>query len=153
MSKKIPPTKNDIKVLVFGTFDLLHPGHKFFLQQAKQLGHQLIVVLTRTRVATKQKGEPISQSERRRLAEIKKLKFIEKVYLGQKNIDHKYFLVKKIKPDIICLGYDQPESVKKITRKLRDLGLNTNVIRLKSFFPTRYKSSILRKKHLAPGLL
>ena len=35
------------KVLVFGTFDGLHEGHKDFLRQAKQYGDHLTVVVGR----------------------------------------------------------------------------------------------------------
>ena len=140
------------KVLVFGAFDLLHPGHKFFLRRAKEFGRQLIVVVTRDHTAAKQKGRRPTQSSQTRIAALKKIKFINKIILGQASLDHKYALVKKIKPDIICLGYDQLNSVKKITTDLRRLGLNTNVIRLKSFFSRRYKSSILRQKLTAKRL-
>ena len=35
------------KVLTFGSFDLIHPGHHYFLNKAKELGDELIVVLSR----------------------------------------------------------------------------------------------------------
>jgi len=35
------------KVMVFGTFDIFHPGHRSFLNQAKKYGNYLIVVVAR----------------------------------------------------------------------------------------------------------
>jgi FAD synthetase len=34
-----------MKVMIFGTFDLLHEGHQFFIREAKKVGGQLIIVL------------------------------------------------------------------------------------------------------------
>ena len=34
-------------VMTFGTFDLAHPGHIFYLNEAKKLGDKLITVIAR----------------------------------------------------------------------------------------------------------
>ncbi|HLC71304.1 MAG TPA: adenylyltransferase/cytidyltransferase family protein, partial [Candidatus Nanoarchaeia archaeon] len=34
-------------VMCFGTFDILHPGHLHYLQQAKKYGDYLMVVIAR----------------------------------------------------------------------------------------------------------
>jgi FAD synthetase len=34
-----------MNVLVFGVFDMLHPGHIYFLEQAQKLGDQLHICL------------------------------------------------------------------------------------------------------------
>ena len=46
-----------IKVLVFGTFDIIHPGHVFFLNQAKKLGDFLCVVVSRDETVNELKRE------------------------------------------------------------------------------------------------
>ena len=35
-----------VKVMATGVFDILHLGHLYFLQEAKKLGEELIVVAT-----------------------------------------------------------------------------------------------------------
>lgn len=97
------------KVLATGVFDILHPGHIFYLNQAKALGDFLIVLITSDSVATKQKGKPtFSQEERAEL--IKNLVMVDRVVIGDKILDECQTLL-KIKPNIIALGYDQSFSL------------------------------------------
>ena len=126
------------KVLVFGTFDKLHPGHLYFLKNAKKYG-QLFVVVSRDRTVEKLKGKKPRQNERERLKAIKKLKIAQRVILG--SLKDKYQVIKKIKPDIICLGYDQKFFVKDLPKKLKMFNLKTKIIRLKPYKPEIYKSS------------
>lgn len=35
------------KVMAFGTFDLFHPGHQYYLSEASKSGDELIVVIAR----------------------------------------------------------------------------------------------------------
>jgi len=46
------------KVLVFGTFDGLHEGHKNFFKQAREFGDFLVVVVGRDSTIVKTKGRP-----------------------------------------------------------------------------------------------
>ena len=45
------------KVLVFGTFDILPPGHLYFLREAKKHGEHLTVVVTPSAVVKQLKGK------------------------------------------------------------------------------------------------
>ena len=91
------------KVMCFGTFDLLHLGHINLLKQAKKHGNHLIVIVARdVNVVGKHK---IVHAEDDRLELIKTLNLVDEAFLGDKKDKLKPIL--KIKPDIICLGYDQ----------------------------------------------
>ncbi|MCJ7794379.1 MAG: adenylyltransferase/cytidyltransferase family protein, partial [Methanoregulaceae archaeon] len=35
------------RVVATGTFDLLHPGHLYYLEQSKKLGDELFVIVAR----------------------------------------------------------------------------------------------------------
>jgi len=130
------------KVLVAGTFDILHPGHLNFLKQAKKRGDFLVVVIARDKTVKKIKGKKPKNNERLRLANLKKEKVANQVILGHKN--DKLKLIEKIKLDIICLGYDQKISIKKLKADLKKRDLSPRLIRLKSFHPRRYKSSLMK---------
>ena len=132
------------KVLVFGVFDLLHPGHKYFLQQASKQGQQLIVVVARDNVVYLIKGQRPNQNQTKRRQQIKKLKFVYRAVLGNLSRPHHYQMVKSIKPDVICLGYDQKPSLIKIRRELKSFGLQPKIIRLKSYQPHKFKSSLIK---------
>ena len=67
------------KVMVFGTFDYLHEGHKDFFRQAKQYGDELVVVVARDETVKQIKGKlqafslagaPDAPTTRTRLAQL-----------------------------------------------------------------------------------
>lgn len=132
------------KVLIFGTFDGLHPGHENFFAQAAKLG-QVFAVVARDANVAKIKNRRPHFSERSRLATVAHTANIFAARLG----DPKDFLqpVVTIRPDIIALGFDQktfaPDELK---MKLKKINLAPKIIRLKSFQPEKYKSSLLPKK-------
>lgn len=93
------------KVVVFGTFDILHPGHLYFLEQAKKRGDYLIVVITRDeRVVLEKKHQPIF-NERERLIMVGTIKWVDKAALGDRAGEWR--ALKKLRPDVVCVGYDQ----------------------------------------------
>ena len=127
-----------IKVMVLGTFDVLHPGHLDFFKQAKKFGDYLIIVVARDKTVKKIKGKLPTLDEKQRLAVIRKQGIADKVILG--HLKDPYFFVKKEKPDVICLGYDQISFTAGLSRKFSKI----KIIRLKSYKPEIYKSSKLK---------
>lgn len=130
------------KVLVFGAFDILHPGHLNFLEQAKKYGDYLVVVIGRDKNIEKiKKRKPINH-ESTRLAAVQSIATVDHAVLGYLHNKHK--IIKEIEPDIICLGYDQHTYTNDLDKILLDYNLNVNVIRLEPHHPEKYKSSKLR---------
>ena len=130
--------------MVFGTFDFLHEGHIYLLQEAKRHVDFLIVVLARDETVKKVKNFYPTNNEKQRLKEIQNLGFVDKVVLGE--IENKYKVIEKYRPDIIALGYDQFVFTYKIPKILIDFKLNTEIIRIDSFKPDIFKSSIIKAK-------
>jgi len=118
------------KVMATGTFDLLHPGHIYFLKEAKKLGDKLVVVVATDATVRKLKHEPVNP-EHVRLSLIKELKMVDEAYLGYE--DDMYRIVEEVKPDIIALGFDQVHDENKIRNELRKRNINARVVRLKEF--------------------
>lgn len=134
------------KVMVFGVFDRLHPGHRAFLKQAERYGKKLIVVVARDSVAWRLKKKKPKQSERVRLRVIRKVRGVSRAVLGDQR-QSTYGVIKKYKPNLICLGYDQKwlgiDLKKRIKRKLVP---RIRVIKLKPYHPEKFKSSKMRLK-------
>ncbi len=130
------------KVMVFGTFDIFHPGHKNFLKQAKSFGDFLIVVIARDETVLKVKKRKSLNNEKERLFAIKNSGLADEVALG--GLKNKYAIIEKYKPEVICLGYDQKFFIDELKDKLMEMGLDgIKIRRLKSYHPEIYKSSKL----------
>lgn len=133
------------KVLVFGTFDIFHEGHKDFFRQARQHGEFLRVVIARDQTVAKVKGREVVHGELERKSELEKSGLADEVVLG--SLEDKYAVIKDFSPDVICLGYDQQFFIDKLEEKLKEFGFNEiAIVRLGSFEPEKYKSSKLREK-------
>jgi FAD synthetase len=126
------------KVMCFGTFDNLHPGHLSYLSQARGYGDYLIAVVARDVNVKKLKGRLPRQKEKLRLSKVKNLSFVDEAVLGQ--LRDKFGIIKKHKPPVICLGYDQTVD----TRELEKV-FPGKIVRLKPYKEYIYKSSKLSK--------
>lgn len=128
--------------MVFGTFDIIHPGHENFFEQARSLAKDsyLIVSIARDSAAAKTRGIAPRHCEMERLAALAAHPLIDKVVLGDEVGYIKHIAANA--PDIIALGYDQKgEYVENLERDLEAAGLRTKIIRLKPFKPELYKTS------------
>ncbi len=114
-----------------GVFDLLHPGHVYFLTEARKLGDELVVVVARDSTARRFKHEPIT-SEASRVQLVAALKPVDRAILGHEG-GSIYDILEEIAPDIIALGFDQIHDEDKIVEECRRRGLRTKVVRLPKF--------------------
>ncbi len=114
------------RVVATGTFDIIHPGHIKFLEEAKKLGDELIVIVAREK-NVKHKPKPVIPEEQRRRV-VEAIKYVDKAILGDENDIFKP--IEELKPDIIVLGYDQHFSEEWLREELKKRGLNCEVVRI-----------------------
>ncbi|HLD70322.1 MAG TPA: adenylyltransferase/cytidyltransferase family protein [Negativicutes bacterium] len=134
-----------MKVLVFGTFDGLHEGHKDFFRQAREFGDYLTVVIGRDSTVERVKKRLPKFTELERQKAVQECGLVDEAVLGNEGSDP-YKIIEQIKPDIICLGYDQTFFADKLAEELPKRGLEqVKVERLKAHKPEIFKSSLLNK--------
>jgi len=126
--------------MAFGSFDILHDGHKHYLREAKSYGNYLIVIVARDENILKFKGRSPRNDENYRLKEIKKLDFVDEAVLGHK--EDILEVLERYKPEVICLGYDQKTvDAEKLRQELEKMKLKAEIIRAKPYKEDVYKSS------------
>ena len=130
------------KVMVFGTFDGLHMGHRSLFQQARNYGDYVIAVVARDSTVKKVKDRAPLANQEERLRQVRDCSAIDEARLGYE--DDQYRVIIEVRPDVICLGYDQRAFVDKLTEEIEKAGLHTKVYRMKPYQPEKYHSSLLR---------
>jgi len=127
-------------VLAGGVFDIIHPGHIHTLNAAKALGGVLVVAIATDKTAKKmKKRSPLHDQELRREL-VSCLSMVDKAIVGHE--DDIFQTVKKVKPDIIVLGYDQVHQEKFISDGCKRINLNVEIVRLESPVPHLSSSEI-----------
>ena len=139
MTKNVFYKKYNKIGILFGTFDIVHPGHLNLLNQAEKKCDYLVVVIARDKTVLQVKGRLPKNKENKRLLEVRKQKLAKSVVLG--NLRNKYAVIKKYQPDIIFLGYDQKAFTENLELRLKEMKIKAGIIRLKPFKPKIYKTS------------
>ncbi|MFX1503275.1 MAG: adenylyltransferase/cytidyltransferase family protein [Promethearchaeota archaeon] len=136
------------KVLVTGTFDILHPGHIFLINQAAKLG-EVYVIVARDKNRELFSGKAPIIPEEQRLEVIKNLKNVKEAKLGRKD-KNTLLTVAEIKPDIILLGPNQKFEIETLKKDLEEIHLgNIEVKRCNTFYEKfKLNSSSLIKKQI-----
>jgi FAD synthetase len=115
------------RVMASGVFDILHSGHLHYLEEAKGLGDELVVVVATDATVRHRKHEPVTP-EKMRLELVNALKPVDRAVLGREG--DMFEVVREIGPDVIALGYDQQFDVDRLEHELSCRGLNVRVVRL-----------------------
>ncbi len=111
---------NMTRVMASGVFDIIHPGHISYLEQARSYGDELVVVIANDDTVRRSKHEPVTPEDMR-VRIVGALKPVDKAVVGGRGdiLD----TVRYIRPDVIVLGYDQKFSEDDLRAKLDEAGM------------------------------
>ena len=136
--------RNSLKVvLAGGVFDIIHPGHIYTLNAAKELGDVLVVVVATDNTAVKMKKRQPLHSQEQRQELVNSLSMVDLCLIGQE--DDIFKTVNNVRPQIIALGYDQAHQEKFITEGCKKINLDASVARLQSPIPDSSSSKIQKE--------
>ncbi len=116
----------DKKVLCGGVFNIIHPGHCYFLESARKLGDELVVVVAHDSTVKRNKKKLLFPSSVRSSL-VNALACVDRVVIGDEKDMMK--IVRKEKPDVIAIGYDQ--DMNGVMSALKREGIECEVVRLK----------------------
>jgi len=129
--------------MVFGTFDILHPGHLSFFRQAKQYGDYLIIVVAHDQTVKQVKGRWPLNNQLARIEKIFRRQIVDQIIAGQPG--NKFAVILEHQPAVICLGYDQQYFVPELLSWIKKNNMKIIIKRAQPYQPAKYKSSRLRK--------
>ena len=118
------------RVMAVGVFDLLHAGHLHYLEQAKELGDHLTVVIAHDDTVRMRKHEPVTSMDLR-CRMVAGLKPVDHAIVGNPPSVPMYAILPLVKPDIIAIGYDQQHAEAAIRTGLDERGfVDIKVVRV-----------------------
>lgn len=135
------------KILVAGTFDIIHPGHIFLINEAAKMGEVYVIVATDENRELYSGEAPIIP-EQQRLEVVKSIKNVKEARLGRHDNDT-LKTVEEINPDIILLGPDQKYDISTLKNGLQRRGLShIQVKRLENYYDKYelHSSRLIKRK-------
>lgn len=133
-----------VKVLVFGVFDGLHKGHRYFLRKAKEFGDYLVVATPSDSAVKEIKNIYPDQSYKERVKKLKASNLVDEVVPSDDRLND-WGILNRQNPNIIALGYDQKELKEALKGYIKKTNQRIELKTIESFEPQKYKSSFFRK--------
>ncbi|MHA1819049.1 MAG: adenylyltransferase/cytidyltransferase family protein [Promethearchaeota archaeon] len=124
-----PADENNYNVMIAGTFDLIHTGHIYLMQQAARIG-RVHVIVARDKSVFKFKHQYPIMPEKQRLEVIRAIKYIYWAQLGADS-DNWTKRILEINPHLFLLGPNQYGEPSDYEKKIHKLGGRTIFRRLK----------------------
>jgi FAD synthetase len=114
------------RVVATGTFDLIHPGHIYYLEESRRLGDELHVIVARD-ANVRHKPRPVI-GEAQRLKVVRALRMVDFARLGDPT--DMFRPIEEIDPTVITLGFNQHFSEEELAAALKERGLGARVVRI-----------------------
>lgn len=121
------------KVITYGTFDLIHPGHINILRRSKEMGDFLIVGLSTEEFNQIKKKEAFHNYETRKLI-LEAIRYVDKV-IPEKTWEQKIDDIQKYNIDSFVMGDDWKGKFDYLRRYCRviylprTIGVSTSIIK------------------------
>lgn len=115
------------RVMAAGVFDLLHPGHLHYLDEAATHGDELVVVIARDASVRERKHSPILPEKTRREL-VAALKPVDRAVLG--DTEDQMATVERLDPDVIALGHDDYHAEEDVKQAAKRRGVEVRVVRV-----------------------
>ncbi|MGQ0536782.1 MAG: adenylyltransferase/cytidyltransferase family protein [Methanobacteriota archaeon] len=116
------------RVMAVGVFDLIHTGHLHYLQEARRLGDELVVVVASDRSVATRKHHPPILPQAMRAELVAALKPVDRVVLGR-DADH-LKTAEEVRPDVIALGHDDYHNEAELKAELARRGMDCAIVRI-----------------------
>ena len=116
-------------VVATGTFDLLHPGHLYYLEESRRLGDELYVIIARD-ANVRHKPRPVIPEDQR-MKMVGALKPVDHAVLG--DLHDMFRPIREIQPGIITIGFNQHFDEAKLVADLRSRGIGSEVVRIDQY--------------------
>jgi FAD synthetase len=136
------------RVVAQGTFDLIHPGHVHYLENAAGMGDELHVIVARRANVTHK--EPPVLADRQRRDVVAALDPVDEARIGHP--EDIFAPIEELDPDVIALGYDQHHDEAAIEAELADRGVDCEVKRA-SPREKRYEDELLSTGDIVDRIL
>ncbi len=130
------------KVMVFGTFDGVHEGHRAFFKEAKSHGDYLLAVIAQDAIVERLKGKRPMLNESARIQELQKEDGVDEVVIGDMELGT-WEIVKRHRPQVIALGYDQVSMLEDLKTHIAEFDWRPELVVMSAFEPNKYKSTLL----------
>lgn len=130
------------RVMVFGTFDGIHEGHRHFLREAKEMGDYLIAVVATDEVVRTLKGKSPKYNLSERIEHVEDEDGVNKVVAGDLEMGS-WEIVQKMHPDVVAIGYDQKILKENLEDYVQEFGWFLEVETVSAHKPEKYHSSLL----------
>ena len=117
------------RVVATGTFDLLHPGHLYYLEESRRLGDELYVIIARD-ANVRHKPKPVIPEDQR-MKMVGALKPVDHAVLG--DLHDMFRPIREIQPAVIRIGFNQHFDEAKLVADLRSRGIGSDVARIDQY--------------------
>jgi len=114
------------RIVATGTFDLLHPGHLYYLEESRRLGDELYVIIARD-ANVRHKPKPVIPEDQR-MKMVGALKPVDHAVLG--DLHDMFRPIREIQPAVITIGFNQHFDEARLVADLRARGINSEVVRI-----------------------
>lgn len=130
------------KVMIFGVFDGIHEGHRYFFQEAKKLGDYLIAVAAKDHLVEQLKKRSTKVSLRERIQNLQKEKSIDEVVSGDDELGA-WAILKIYRPEVIAIGYDQQALKENLESRRKDFDWQFEIKMIDTYESDRYHNTFL----------
>lgn len=128
--------------MIFGVFDGIHEGHRYFFREAKKFGDYLIAVVAKDHLIEKLKKRPPKTNLVGRCRELKKEKIINEIIASDEELGT-WEVVKKYRPEVIALGYDQRALKENLESRRGNFGWQFEIETIGAYQSGKYHNAFL----------